>query len=82
MVKNSPVNAGDLRGTGSILGSGRSPGREYGNPLWYSCLENSMDKGAWQATVYSITKSWTRLKRVSTQHTSTHMKALRKGLGI
>ena len=65
MVKNSPVNAGDLRGTGSILGSGRSPGREYGNPLWYSCLENSMDRGAWQATVYSIAKSRTQVKELS-----------------
>ena len=46
---------------GSIPGSGRSPGEGKGNPLQYSCLENSMDRGAWWATVYGITKSWTRL---------------------
>ena len=46
VVKNLPANAGD---TGSILGSGRSPGVGNGNPLQYSCLENSIDRGAWQA---------------------------------
>ena len=49
MVKNPPANAGDI---GSISVSGRSPGERNGNPLCYSCLENSMDRGAWQATVY------------------------------
>ena len=47
---------------GSIPGSGRSPGGEHGNPLQYPCLENPMDRGVWQATVYRVTKSWTRLK--------------------
>ena len=51
-------NAGDL---GSILGSGRSPGEGNGNPLQYSCLENSVDKGAWQATVHGVAKSGTGL---------------------
>ena len=46
---------------GSIPGSGRSPGEENGNSLQYSCLENSMDGGAWWATVHGVTKSWTRL---------------------
>ena len=46
VVKNSPVNAGDARHTGSIPGSGRSPGGGNGNPLQYSCLENFMDRGA------------------------------------
>ena len=46
---------------GSIPGSGRSPGEGNGNPLKYSCLENPMDRGAWQATVHGVTKSWTRL---------------------
>ena len=46
MVKNPPANAGDKRDTGSIAGSGRSPGGEYSNPLQYSCLENRMDRGA------------------------------------
>ena len=51
--KKSACNAGDL---GSIPGSGRSPGEGNGNPLQYSCLENPMDKGTWQATVYEVTK--------------------------
>ena len=50
----------------------RSFGGGHGNPLQYSCLENPMDRGAWQATVHRVTKSWTRLKQLSTQHTSTH----------
>ena len=58
-VKNLLANAGDARDAGSILGSGRSPGEGNGNPLKYSCLENSMDRGAWQATVYGVTKSRT-----------------------
>ena len=45
-VKNPPANAGDARDVGSIPGSERSPGEGNGNPLWYSCLENSMDRGA------------------------------------
>ena len=51
VVKNMLANAGDLRDTVSIPGSGRSPGVGYGNPLQYSCLENPMDRGDWQATV-------------------------------
>ena len=47
MVKNLPASAGDGRNVGSIPGSGRSPGIGNGNPLQYSCLENSMDRGAW-----------------------------------
>ena len=54
MVKNSPVNAGDIRDVGSISGSGRSPGERNGNPLQYSCLESSMDRGAWRATVHGL----------------------------
>ena len=61
MVKNSPANAGDTRDTGSIPGSGRSPGRERGTPLLYSCLENPMDRGAWRATVCGAAKSPTQL---------------------
>ena len=53
MVKNTPVNAGDLRDVGLILGLGRSPGEGNGNPLKYSCLENPMGRGAWQATVHT-----------------------------
>ena len=53
MVKNPPANAGD---SSSIPGLGRSPGVGNGNPLQYSCLENYMDRGAWQATVHGVTK--------------------------
>ena len=56
--KASACNAGDL---GSIPGPGRSPGEGNGNPLQYSCLENPMDREAWQTTVHGISKSWTRL---------------------
>ena len=56
-IKNPPTNAGDKRDVGSVPGLGRSPGGGHGNPLQYSCLENSMDKGAWQATVHRVTKS-------------------------
>ena len=56
VVKNPLVYAGD---TGSTLGSERSPGVGDGNPLQYSCLENSMDKGAWWSTVHAATKSRT-----------------------
>ena len=54
--KEYACNAGD---PGLIPGSGRSPGEGNGNPLQYSCLENPMDRGAWQATVHGVTNSWT-----------------------
>ena len=60
VVKNPPANEGDLRDTGSIPGSQRSPGGGHENPLQYSFLENLMDRGAWRATVYRVTKSWTQ----------------------
>ena len=58
-VKNPPANAGDIRDAGSIPRSGRCPGGGHGNPLQYSCLENPMDRGAWQATVHRVTESQT-----------------------
>ena len=61
-VKKLPANSGDLRDIGLIPGSGRSPGEGHGNPLQYSCRQNSMDRGAWRATVLSVAKSQTRLK--------------------
>ena len=61
MVKNSSANAGDTGDTDLIPGMGRSPGVGNGYPLQYPCLENSMDRGAWQATVHGDTKSWTWL---------------------
>ena len=57
MVKNPPVNAGDLRDAGSIPGSGRSPGEGNSKPLQYFCLGNPMDRGAWQVTIHGVTKS-------------------------
>ena len=56
--KEFACNAGDL---GLIPGSGRSPGGGNGNPLQHACLENFKDRGAWQATVHEVTKSWTQL---------------------
>ena len=58
VVKNPPANAGDVRDVSSNPGSGKSPGGGHGNPLQYSCLENPLDRGNWQATV---AKSWTQL---------------------
>ena len=66
MVKNSPVNAGDIRDAGSITESGRSAEGGHGNSLQYSCLKNLMEGGAWWATVYRITKSQTQLRQPST----------------
>ena len=68
MVKNLPDNAGDVIDEGSTPESGRSPGGGHGNALQYSCLDNPMDKGAWQATVRRVTKSQTQLKQLSTAH--------------
>ena len=62
MVKSLPVNTRDA---GLILGLGRSPGAGNGNPLWYSYLENSMDRGAWLAIVHRVAQSWTQQKQVS-----------------
>ena len=61
--KESACNAGD---TGLIPGSGGSPGAEHGNPLQCSCLESSMDRGAWQTTVHRVAKRQTQLKQLST----------------
>ena len=57
VVKNPFASSGDVRDVSSIPGSGRSPGEGHGNPLQYSCLENPMDRGAWQATVHRVTES-------------------------
>ena len=72
MVKNLPSNAVDLRDAGLIPGSGKSPEVGNGNPLQYSCLENPMDRGAWQATVHGVAQSWTRLRQLST-HTPSNL---------
>ena len=57
MIKNPPANAGDARDAGAIPGLGRSPGEGNGNSLQYSCLENSMDRGAWWARVHGVVES-------------------------
>ena len=61
MVKNLPANAGATGDAGSIPGLGRSPGGGNGNPLQYACLENPMDRGAWQAAVHGVAKSQAQL---------------------
>ena len=60
-VKNTPASAGDVKEAGSIPGSGRSAEGGRGSPLQYSCLENPVDRGAFQATVHGVEKSRTRL---------------------
>ena len=59
-VKNTLASAGGARDAGLIPGSGKSPGIGNGNLLQYSCLENSMDRGDWRATVHGLAKSQTR----------------------
>ena len=71
MVKNLPANAGE---SGLIPGPGMSSEEENGNPLQYSCLENSMDRGAWQAKVHGVIKSWKG-------HTHTNISTLNNPLG-
>ena len=66
MVKNLLAHAGDMKDTGSIPGSGRSPGGVLGNLLQYSCLENPVNRGVWRATVHRVAESQTQLKRLST----------------
>ena len=63
VTRNPLASAGEARDTGSIPGSGRSPGGGNGNPLQYSCLENSMERGAWRATAHGVT----------TEHTHRHI---------
>ena len=71
VVKNQPANTGDIRDMGSIPGPGRSSEGVHGNLLQYSCLENPMDRGAWQATVHRVAKSQTQLKQLSS-HACSH----------
>ena len=65
VIKNLLASAGDIRDTGLIPGSGRSPGGGHGNPPQYSCLENPISRGAWQDVVHRITQSQTGLKQLS-----------------
>ena len=75
VVKNPTANA-DVRDEGLIPGLGRFPEGGHGNPLQYSCLENSMDRGVWRATVHGVAKSQTRLKRLS-MHTQLYIQYFR-----
>ena len=71
VVKNPPANAGNVRDKGLILGSGKSPGGGHGSALQYSCLENPMDRGAWQATAQRVTKNQTWLGNLVRTHAHT-----------
>ena len=79
VVKNLPSNAGDVRDSGSILRSGRSPGGGHGNPLQSSCLENPMNRGAWPATIHRVTKSRTQLSEHAYMRTLLGFLGLGKG---
>ena len=73
LVKNQSANAGAVRDLGSIPGPGRFPGGEHGNPPQYSCLENPMNRGNWQATILRVEKSQRLLKRLSAH---THLSSI------
>ena len=75
-VKNLPAMQEMQENVGSMPGLGRSPGGGHGNPLQYSCLENPMDRGAWQAAVHRVAQSWTRQKLLST-----HAQAILQAVG-
>ena len=68
-VRNPPANARDVRDSGSISRTGRSPGGGHRQPTPYSCLESPMDRGAWQATVHSVAQRWPWLEQLSMQST-------------
>ena len=69
MVKNPPANSGDAGDVGLNPGSGRSPGVGNGNPLRYSCLENSMERGTWWAAIQGASKTWPQLSNWTHTHT-------------
>ena len=73
--KESACNAGDIGDMGSVPGLGRSPGGGRGNPLYYSLLENLMDRLVWRTTVHGVAKSQTQLSDLST-----HEELLNKGV--
>ena len=72
VVKSLSASSGDTRDKGLIPGLRRSPGEGNGNPLQYLCLENAMDRGAWQTTVHELAKSQTHVHTCACAHTHTH----------
>ena len=70
VVKNPAANTGNVRDLGLTPGLGRFPGGGHGRPLKFSCLENPMDRGAWQATVHRVAQRWTQLKGLSMHNAS------------
>ena len=79
VVKNPPASAGGTRDMGSVLGSGRSPLVGNGNFLQYSCLENSLDREAWQATAHEVTESDMTEPVCTHTHTHTHTSVVKEG---
>ena len=77
MIKNMLANEGDTGDMGSVPGSGRSPGEGNGNPLHYSCLENTMNRGAWWATDHGVTRNQTRLSTTQQQRGSKALSPIR-----
>ena len=82
VVKNPLANAGDKRNSGSIPGSGRSPGGRKGKPLQDSCLENSRDRGVWWATVDGVTKSGTWLSSLAHMRSTESQHPVSPSLGV
>ena len=83
MVKNPPANAGDVRDSGLIPGSGGSPGGGHGNPLQYPRLESPRDREAWWAAAHRVTTSWIGLKRISTRaHGANDGKVAGRSVGV
>ena len=78
VIKNLPANAGDASDMGSVSASRKSTGRGNGNPLQYSCLENFMERGAWQVTAHGVAKSQTWLSDWAHTHTYPKTKLLQK----
>ena len=75
-IKNPPANSGDIRRADWIPGLERFPGEGTGKPVQYSCLGNSMDRGAWRAAVHGVTMSRTLLSSYTHTHTHTHTQSL------
>ena len=79
---NSKVSVCNTRDLGSIPESGRSPGEGNGNSLWYFCLGNAMDRGAWRAAVHEVTKSNTTKQLAHRIHTLLVLNTVRKGIEV